>query len=327
MTVLIVIPALNEARHIHSVVRAAKEAPLDHNALVVVVDGGSTDGTLQIVDALASNDPSIKRLHNPARIQSAGINQAVEAFGDGRDYLVRIDAHASYPPGYIANLISAAVETGATSVVVPMRAVGQSCFQSATAAAQNSRLGTGGAAHRMGVSSRWVDHGHHAVMRLDAFRAVGGYNVTLATNEDAELDSRLLAAGGRIWLSVENEIDYFPRATTTSLWKQYLRYGAGRATTLRLQGQRARIRQMIPMSILPLVIGAVAAPLSPVLALPALGWALVCLGYGAALGIRNRSWCAAASGWPATVMHLAWSCGYWQNQLAAAQQGPRPPSP
>lgn len=327
MKVLVVIPTLNEAAHIHSVIHAAKGGNPADDTLVVVVDGGSTDGTVQIVERLASDDPSIRRLHNPARIQSAGINLAVEVFGDGMEYLVRLDAHASYPPGYVQGLISTAVETGATSVVVPMRAVGRSCFQSATAAAQNSRLGTGGAAHRMGVSSRWVDHGHHAVMRMDAYRALGGYNSMLVTNEDAELDRRILDAGGRIWLSVENEIDYYPRATTRSLWKQYLRYGAGRATTLRLHRQPAKIRQMIPMAILPLVILGVASAGSPVLAVPALGWALVCLGYGTLLGIQNRSWCAAASGWPAMVMHLAWSCGYWQNQLESWTRRPRPRSP
>ena len=76
-----------------------------------------------------------------------------------------------------------------------MRTKGTGLFQKATALAQNSRLGNGGSQHREGGAGRWTDHGHHALMRLDAFRAVGGYDETFSHNEDAELDYRLAAGG------------------------------------------------------------------------------------------------------------------------------------
>lgn len=331
MSHIVVIPTLNEAKHIANILNVANSAAMpategEEPSLVIVADGGSTDGTLDIVDAHARDAPWIRRLDNPARIQSAGINLAVATFGSGRDYLIRLDAHAGYPEGYIKSLLATAEETGATSVVVPMKAVAETCFQAAVAAAQNSRLGTGGAAHRMAASSGWVDHGHHALMRLDAYHASGGYNAALATNEDAELDTRLLALGGKIWLSAENEILYFPRGSTSALWKQYFRYGGGRATTLRLHGMRPKLRQLLPILILPVVAICLLAPAVPIMALPAVAWAALCLGYGIALGVRNRSWCAAAAGWPAMVMHLAWSCGYWHDQLATARTHPRPPS-
>ena len=42
-----------------------------------------------------------------------------------------------------------------------------------------------------GAEGHWADHGHHALMRISAFRAVGGYDESFSHNEDAELDYRL----------------------------------------------------------------------------------------------------------------------------------------
>jgi succinoglycan biosynthesis protein ExoA len=50
----------------------------------------------------------------------------------------------------------------------------------------------------MGLGWRFVEHGRHALIRLDAFRAVGGYDATQSHNEDAEFDYRLTGNGGRI---------------------------------------------------------------------------------------------------------------------------------
>ena len=49
--------------------------------------------------------------------------------------------------------------------------VGSRCFQRAAAWVVDTPLGSGGAAHRGGRRSGYVDHGHHAGFRLDWFRA------------------------------------------------------------------------------------------------------------------------------------------------------------
>ena len=54
------------------------------------------------------------------------------------------------------------------------------------------------------------------------------------------------------------------------------------------------------------------APLYWPLGLPAAGWALTCLSYGLVLGAREHDLCAAASGYAAIVMQLAWSVGHWR---------------
>ena len=141
--VLAVIPCLNES-DISGTAHCSSRQFGGSGLLIAVVDGGSTDGTQDIVARIADGEPRIRLMNNPKRIQSAGINLAVREFGKERRWLVRIDAHAEYPKGFIARLIAEAHRMHASSVVVAMKSDGADCFQRAAAVAQNSVLGTGG---------------------------------------------------------------------------------------------------------------------------------------------------------------------------------------
>ena len=188
---LVVIPVLNEAATLPGLLsQLMTDSP---GVRVVVADGGSDDGSRGIVEAFAREHPEVLLLDNPARLQSAGINLAVRRHGAGARWLVRMDAHCDYPSGFVAGLVQAAQRQDATSVVVPMASRGLGCFQRSAAAAQNSWLGTGGSPHRhVGAAGRWVDHGHHALMSIPLFEAVGGYRGEMPSNEDAELDLRVV---------------------------------------------------------------------------------------------------------------------------------------
>lgn len=126
---LIAVPTLNEAKHIaHLLEQLLAEAkPMDWP--VVVIDGGSTDGTQAIVESFIARGEPVQLAHNPKRIQSAAMNRAVAQFGDGLDYVIRIDAHGDYPADYCRALVQEAQTIGADCVVVPMTTVGQNTFQ------------------------------------------------------------------------------------------------------------------------------------------------------------------------------------------------------
>jgi succinoglycan biosynthesis protein ExoA len=311
--VLIVIPSLNEEAHIESVIASLQADRRCREALIVVSDGGSSDETVAIIERIGSSDPRVRVLTTVNRLNtSASVNRAVESFGCGRTWLVRLDAHARYPKDYASRLVAKAIETGATSVVTPMLTRGDTCFQRAAAAAQNSFLGTGGSAHRLLNRGGWVEHGHHALFNLGRFRKLGGYDDKLKFNEDAEFDRRLIKSGGRIWLADDLVITYFPRNNTISLFAQYVKQGRGRAHTFFRHGGRKRIRHFILPFIGPIVILGFLAPFYWPLAVPASAWLFACLSYGLILGIRQKDVCAAASGYAAIVMQLAWSLGHWR---------------
>lgn len=316
--VLIVIPTMNEAGHIEGVVEGlrpfrqrAHEA--GRRVCIVVVDGGSSDATRRIVigNPLYEMD-DLLLLDNPDRLQSAGVNIAVQRYGDIADWLIRIDAHSIYPHDYCDLLLEEAHATGADSIVVAMRTVGTTPFRRAVALAQNSRIGNGGSPHRVDAVGRFVDHGHHALMRVAAFRAVGGYDPTFSHNEDAELDVRLVAAGRKIWLTARTGLEYIPRGSLTPLLRQYRNFGRGRARTLTKHRICPRIRQCIVISVLPVVLLALFAPVHLLFALPVFLWLAACLGAGLFLAIGGHGWTGIVAGGIAGLTHLAWSWGFWQ---------------
>jgi succinoglycan biosynthesis protein ExoA len=312
MKLLIVIPCLNEERHLPALLDWLCADGLSTTARIVVADGGSTDRSCEIVAARAATDPRVILLPNPKRLQGAGVNLAFAQFGADADIMIRVDAHADYPKDFLFRLLAAQRQTGADSVAISMRAVARkgACFQRAAATAQNSVLGAGGSPHRKGGVRRWVEHGHHALFTAAAFKRVGGYDESFSHNEDAELDARLIQQGGRILLAADILIDYYPRATPAALARQYFNYGAGRARTFRKHRMPLKPRQILPILIAPAAALAVLAPLYWVFAAPAFVWLIACLGFGALLSLRERNVCAAFSGVAAAIMHLAWSLGF-----------------
>ena len=305
---LVVIPCLNEVNNLERILVQF----LDDQSVgeIIVVDGGSTDGSREIVDRFTEKGTRVALLDNPDRIQSAGVNRAVHHAGGRYGAIVRVDAHCLYPNNYVSMLLKIARVQEADCVVVPMRTIGISGFQIAVAAAQNSVLGTGGASHRMGTHSKWVDHGHHALMMTEAFIRAGGYCENMPCNEDAELDFRISHRGGRIWLACEARIDYLPRDTIKGLGRQYYRYGVGRARNLRRHGMALRLRQLVPVAISTAAMVVPFAIFKPLLAIPALLWLSACLLFGLVLGVKARSPWVAASGIAAAIMQLCWGFGF-----------------
>lgn len=310
--VLAVIPCLNEELYLANLVdhlirdAAATSVAID----IAIVDGGSRDNTIKIAQELCTKYSFVTLLHNKARIQSAAINMAVAQ--TNAEFLIRIDAHAGYPDGFCATLIAEQQAMNADSVVVTMDTVGRDGFQKAVAAAQNSKLGNGGSAHRNAAGNgQWVDHGHHALMRIAAFRAVGGYDETFSHNEDAELDLRLRKAGFKIWLTGKTKILYYPRSAPSLLFRQYLNFGKGRARTILKHRARPRLRQLAPTAVAPAVVLALLTPFIPVAAIPLLAWAFICLAYGIKMGLQGEDKALFASGPAIMLMHFGWSLGFW----------------
>ena len=332
-SILVVVPALNEVETIAGVIDNLCNAPTPDGTevRVVVADGGSSDGTIDVVQRLMRDKPQLNLIHNRERIQSAAVNLAAATMGHGAQILVRCDAHALYPAGYVNSLVQTLDRTGADAVVVPMDSVGDTCLQRAIAWTSDTPLGSGGAAHRGGGQSGFIDHGHHAAFRMTSFRRAGGYDATYTHNEDAELDCRQGALGSRIYLDADIRLGYRPRATFGGLWKQYFSYGHGRARTVRRHRGSMRLRQAaVPTHLALLVLSLLIAPMLHVALLWPLFYAAELTGFSLAMALRQGSLCGLFCGPAAGVMHMAWASGFFWS-LATTRERPwvagEPPRP
>jgi succinoglycan biosynthesis protein ExoA len=312
LRVLVVIPTLNEVLHVERLVDQLLEPPpVGLSVSLVIVDGGSTDGTMQIAETLSLGRPCVSWLPNPGRIQSVAINLAARRFGKRADVLVRCDAHAEYPCRFLERLVLQLEASRADAVVVGMDSVGKSKLQQAVAWVCNSPIGTGGSAHRAGCRSGFVDHGHHAAFRMDTFRRAGGYDESFTHNEDAEFDCRQRAIGARVYLDATIRIEYHPRATWTALARQYFNYGLGRSRTLRRHPGSARLRQLaVPAHSLACAFALVISPRILFALLWPAAYLVVLATVSLYFAVKQRAFRGLLTGPAAAVIHLSWATGF-----------------
>ncbi|HEX4048157.1 MAG TPA: glycosyltransferase family 2 protein [Elusimicrobiota bacterium] len=306
--VTVAIPCLDEERFIERCVREALAQDYPAGRLeVVAADGGSRDRTRELLAGLARADGRVRVVDNPGRIQARGMNEILRVARG--EVIVRLDAHSDYARDYVSQCIKELRRTGADNVGGTAQARAETPFQLALCAALDSPLGVGGAGYRIAGAEGYVDTVFCGAFPRSVFERVGLYDPGAVVNEDAELNQRIAASGGRIYLSPRIVAHYYPRSSLSALVRQYFRYGQGRARTI-LKGRRLRPRNLGPF--LAVSGGAallLAAPRSPVT------WGLFAL-YALATGIearrvaRGRPAARALSVWPLfPAMHAAHGCG------------------
>lgn len=243
--VTIAMPAYNEERYIEACIASVQAQDYPRERIeILVADGRSTDRTRDILALLSADDPRIQLVDNPHRLQAAGLGQVVRAARG--DIIVRMDVHCEYAPDYVRKCVEVLERTGADNVGGAQRARATTRFQRALCAALGSPLGVGGAKYRSADSEGFVDTVFLGAFRRQVFETIGLWDPRAITNEDAELNQRILEAGGQIYLSRDIVVHYFPRDSLRSLAKQYFRYGRGRARTLLKLGAFTNIRPALP---------------------------------------------------------------------------------
>jgi glycosyltransferase involved in cell wall biosynthesis len=321
----IVIPCLNEEAYIEGAVRAAMAQHYPHSRLeILVADGGSTDATRAIVDRLAGEDPRVRLVHNPGRFPSAGMNQGIRRASGA--VIVRMDAHAEYAPDYVAVAVDTLRRTGAVTAGGAARPRAKGEFQRALVAALSSPLGFGGSAYRDPSREGFVESVWGGAFRREAFEKVGLFDAEARANEDAELNQRIVEAGGSVYLSRDLLSYYYPRASLGELAEQYFTYGQGRARTLLRRRRLLSPRPLVPFTAVTsfalLVLLALLVPAAwPLPALAAIAYASVVLVESARVA-RRFGWdvfARVAIIFP--TMHVAHGLGVWSGLLRNAGKG------
>jgi glycosyltransferase involved in cell wall biosynthesis len=310
--VTIIIPMRNEEAGIARCLASVRANTLPDGELeILVLDGESTDRSAGIVAAIGAEDPRVRLLPNPNRLQADAFNIGLaEARGE---FVVRMDAHTLYEPDYVAQSVRVLRETGAANAGGVQRATGTTAVSQAIAAAVSSRFAAGDAKYRHASEPAWVDTVYLGAWRTETLRALGGMRAGWAVNEDYEMNVRLRAGGGTVRLDPAIRSTYFVRASFPKLARQYFRYGFWKVRTLRMHPGSLRWRQLVAPAF-------VASVLLTPLAVWGFGaWGAVHLVAYAVANLAASVATAHAAGWrhlpllPLVflIIHLAWGSGFW----------------
>lgn len=317
ITTTAVVPTYNEEAYIGPCLLALlNQTGLSGEVEIIVVDGGSTDRTVQIVRSFPEFGTRLRLLHNPRRLQVFAWNLALrEARGE---YYAMIGAHAEYGPTYLADCLDVMKRTGAAGVGGVARAYGEGFIGNVIAWAMSSPFGIGNARFRYSDREEEADSVFALFTRRQTLEEIGGFDEALPFDEDSDVNYRLRRRGGKIFMSPSIRVRYAVRRTLRGVWLQMLRYGYWRRFTQRKHRSQTPLRTYAPgMLLVGMVVSALlaATPLRVLAAIVPGTYAL----FLAAASLRSLPATRAGVVLVPVVlatMHTAYAWGWWSATLA-----------
>ncbi len=310
--VTVILPTLNEASHIGDCLESLKEQDYANILEILVVDGGSQDGTQDIVLAAGGN---VRLLNNPRMTAAAAMNIGIQECSTS--IFIRMDAHTLYANDYVSRSVSTFEESDATVVGGPMRPIGTNPFGCAVSAVTTSPLGVGPGRFHYSEKLEEVETVYLGIFDREFVIKVGGYdekNLQWAA-EDQELNYRIRKAGGKILLDPRITSTYFPRNNPRALARQYHNYGMCKASTLAKHKMLPYWRPMVPaimvMSTLVWIIGAIFFGQTLLAALPLCLYAIAAAVIGLQMG-KKQECKPHLVAYALSICHWCYGFGFWR---------------
>jgi glycosyltransferase involved in cell wall biosynthesis len=253
--VSILLPVLNEARFLEACLHSIEEQdyPADRRE-VLILDGGSTDGTQDLARAFAAAHAGYRLVNNPGRTQVKAFNLGVKQ--SRGEIVVRMDAHAEYRPTYVRRCVETLRSTGAANVggMWDTRPGSDSWMAKAIAVIGTQRFGIGGARFRVGGQAGPTDTVPFGAFRRDLFDKVGLLDERLARGEDNEFNARIRRHGLTVYFDPAIGATYYGRRTFGGFMKQLAGNGFYHMLTLKVNPRGCSLRHFVPLAFVLLLV-------------------------------------------------------------------------
>ena len=258
-----VIPVWQEVDHLERCLASfiAQDWPADRH-LIQVVDGGSSDGTRDIVKRLAEESeaaggPRVMLLDNHDRFVPHARNLSLASLPDEVELVLEMIGHVWVPANHLSRRVADLLDLESELTKEERRLAGIG-----TLVRESDEI--------LGLVGRWVEatlqnpmasgRGQFAqfrgrerthvppftLYRREALDEAGGWDERFITTQDSELNHRLEQSGWELWRS---DVSYCRMAKRTTLgqWLRFgHRYGFWRMKHLRLAPRRASLLEFLP---------------------------------------------------------------------------------
>lgn len=309
-TVSVVIPCRNEIHYIQACVDSVLQNSYPAEVLeVIVCDGKSDDGTLELLQQVYANNPRVKVLINEQRTTPNALNLGIT--NSQSTYVMILGAHATVSSDYIKRCVEVLESNEEVKCAGGLL---ESTFtdhtSKAIAKAMSSPIGVGTAHFRTALKSGYVDTAAFGVYPKSLFEEVGLFDVALTRNQDDEFNYRITKRGYKVWLDTSVHCTYIVRASFQKLYRQYFQYGYWKVYVNKKHGAVTTARQLVPpLFVLFLTIGLVGTLLSKAVALLYIGTLCFYLLITLVAAVASRA--NVLKVWLAIItLHVSYGFGY-----------------
>jgi glycosyltransferase involved in cell wall biosynthesis len=213
MKVSLIATVLNADEHVGAFL-ASIETQTRRPDQIIVVDGGSTDGTVERLRAAEG----ITLIEAPGANIARGRNLAIAEAA--HEAVAVADADCSYGPGWLAALLEP-LEAGADVAMGWTEPVVDSLLDACV-----SSLGFPLSAEEVDPAT-FMPSARSVAFRRETIDAVGGYPEWLAIGEDMWVDHRWRERAFDMRMAPDAIAHWHPRGSLGAIWNQYVRYARG----------------------------------------------------------------------------------------------------
>jgi len=231
MIISAIIPCYQEIGTIETVLsQMSQQHSHDFDLEFLVVDGGSNDGTLEIIQEWVKKDVRFVLINNPQKTANHAFNLGIN-HSKGSHFAL-INAHTYYPSNYLQVLWETMKKTNCAGVsgrVIPIQTI-DTLEHRLIYCLSTSAFGVSPNSYRMGKSG-YTNSVSLPLFEKKAVQAVGLYHPELARNQDNDMNDRLIKAGYQLYVTSETTASYHPPKSFKKLLKYAFKSGVWNTKT------------------------------------------------------------------------------------------------
>jgi len=260
MNITTVLPVLNEVEYIDACLDSLiVQTYPTHLHTILVMDGGSTDGTLERLQAAVERSkvkegPAIHVHHNPGKFVAEGRNLAMTLLPEKTTHVLELIGHSTVDPDHLRTLTD---EWSRIADLEPRQLAALGCrvvprrgdletIESWIEGALASPFGSGGGQFdRFSAASTSRIPAFVLHSRL-ALTQVGGWDESFISSQDSDLSMRLINEGYALWRTPNTSVYMTKRTGLKRWWRMGHRYGFWRTKTVLKHPRRLSLREYLP---------------------------------------------------------------------------------
>lgn len=244
--VSVVIPCRNENKYISKCLDSIIDQSYGiENIEVLVADGCSDDGTVEIVRDYSQKYSQVRLLTNEKKVAPAAMNLGIK--NSTGEIIIIFGAHAYMDSNYVSKCVEKLEDKDTDCVGGRIINISENEAAEAVSLAMASPFGVGNALFRYSDTEEYVDTVAFGAYKRQVFEKIGYFDEEFVRNQDDELNFRVTKSGGKILLSPEIISHYYTRGSFSKLWRQYYQYGFWKVRVIQKHKRPASIRHLVPV--------------------------------------------------------------------------------